>query len=99
MGDDKLDDTLDRGDDQAFYRDSFGEKITHEGADESAMPGDDEEMVPDESDSSMEPDSEANSDDGFRESLDDSEPMGDGSSMEEPITDYEDVSSPDTHQN
>lgn len=74
MEEKEFDETLDQTEDQTFYRDSFGEKITREGEDEPMPADSDTDMVADEADEDdedMEPATESDTDDGFHETLDD----------------------------
>ncbi len=93
---DTLDQAGDQSDDQSFYRDTFGERIAPGDEAESMMAeaDDEEDMVADESGAEMDA-SEAGENDDFRERLDDSEPMGDVATMDEPVTDFEDLSEGD----
>lgn len=98
MMDDKLEEAKDQAEDQTFYRDSFGEKITREGEEEEApmMAETDSDMVSDETveeeeaAEDMEPAVKTDSDEGFRESLDDAEPTTDEVSTEDSGSDFED---------
>ena len=88
MQENEMDDTQDQADDQSFYADTFGEQISREGQDDPMMvdaTGDEAEMA-DDGDADMASESDSDSDDGFRESLDDSEPMGDSAAMDEPAS-------------
>ena len=91
MDKNELEDNLDQADDQAFYRDTFGEKITNDSQDDMMPAENDEEMVADETDAEMDmdQDSETADDNSFRESLDNSE-TGEPSSMDDPGSDFED---------
>ena len=97
MQENEMDDTQDQADDQSFYSDTFGEQITREGQDDPMMADStrDDEAMADDSDDDMDSSDQADTDDGFRESLDDSEPMGDPATMDEPGSDFEDATATD----
>ena len=98
MQENEFDESRDQTEDQMFYRDSFGEKITREGENEPMMADTDSEVASDEADEEnddMEPVVEPEADNGFRETLDDVEPMAEPSDMEDVGSDFEDKSAED----